>query len=169
MDLYGISTIDGVKLFACASNGFVYISSDSGLTWINSFTGNAIALYAIDQANDDVLMVLGESNFVGRSIDGGVTWTSLSVFSSGSTGSILPTHTLSMISSTVAFAGSVEGIILQTNTGGEKWFETELVDSEITIEPIYTVSIYSSEVGIAGIKNYVFYEFDLRFTICFFR
>ena len=152
-DITGVTTIDGVVAYACSSDGQVYKTSDAGQSWNSFYTESELSLYSITQSDESNLMIIGDNNFVAKSIDGGVTWSTLSVFTYGSTSSFLASiHSLSMISPSVAFAGSPEGILMQTRTGGMIWYECSIMNSE-QVSYIYTVNIYSTDVGVAG-KNF---------------
>lgn len=152
LDLFGFSTVDGYTVFTCGTDGFVYKSSDSGTTWstVNSNLNVGYILYTVEQANNDFVLVLGESDYVIKSTNGGSDWTVLNVFpDSDSPISFLPPHAISILSPSVVFIGSLDGVIMQTKTAGEKWYQANFMESS-NLNPIYTLSVFSTNVGVAG-------------------
>lgn len=149
----GIATVDGTVLYAVGVAGNVY--KYSGSSWsklMSSTTTNN--LYSVAMTSNNEVFLYGASNFVAKTIDGGSTWTTLSVFTSGSTTIIRPPHALSMLTSSVVMIGSGSGAIRETITSGVKWNDATIIASS-TGRSILCLYLYSSNVGIAGKSFFV--------------
>jgi photosystem II stability/assembly factor-like uncharacterized protein len=153
MQINAIASYDGIVVYLVGvgnsdSKGRIYKSSDSGSSWTKLTTlGSTVALYSISITSDEEIMVQGASLFVSRSLDGGSTWSTMSVYTSGTTTSTRPPHALSMLSRTIAYSGSISGAMKMTVNGGSSWSTaTTLAQAK----SIYSIKIYSTDVGIAG-------------------
>jgi photosystem II stability/assembly factor-like uncharacterized protein len=146
-----INTIDGNVLYVVGNSGNVFKYTES--TWnqlmVSTTTSN---LYSLSQISDNEVYILGANNFVAKTADGGVTWSLLSVFTSGSTtlaSTTRPPHAVSMLTSAVGLIGSTSGALRQTVNGGATWYDAMTLAASAG-RSILTVSMYSSNVGVAG-------------------
>lgn len=149
--LYDCKTIDG-NVFYIVGEGGVMLTWSSG-SWSQLSVGTTFDLHTISLISNAELMVQGSNSsmyYFARSADGGASWTSFSLFSNPTTLSY-PQHALFMLTSKIAFAGSTNGKIMQTANGGRSW---STAFSATTDKIIFTLSMYSSDVGIAGMKTF---------------
>ena len=164
MQVNGIATVDGVIVYLVGTGsdgkGRLYHSTNSGSSWTRiTNVGSTVALYSISLSSSSEIMVQGASLFVARSWNSGSTWSSMTVFTSGSTTSTRPPHALSMYSRTIAVAGSISGALRETDNGGLSWFDATTLGQG---KSIYSAKIYSTDVGVAGKLN------DMHSTIFFY-
>lgn len=167
-----VTTFDGIIVYTAGGLGNIYRSVDGGQSWSALSSGTNYNLYSLSQSTNNNVMVLGAENFALRTKDGGQNWIAMSIFQSGSTtvqGSptnLRPPHALSMISTSVAFAGSASGEVYRTNNGGLRW------ESETSIvidagQSAYTLRVESTNVAIVGdstgnayvLGNFVYFSF----------
>jgi photosystem II stability/assembly factor-like uncharacterized protein len=144
----GVGTLNGVDVFIVGNGGYMY--KYDGLTWTRLFPQAPGALYSLSLSSNDEIFVYGAGNFVAKTIDGGTSWSNLTVFTSGSTTisvAARPPHAISMLTSSVVFVGSISGALRQTITSGSTWTDATTLASSSSI---LTVDIYSSNVGVAG-------------------
>ncbi len=145
--LYDCKTIDGLTLFVVGESGTMLKWSSN--SWSQLTTVTATNLQTVSMISNLELMIQGSNstnNYFGRSTDGGSTWTAFSLFTSPWT-LAYPQHALFMLTSKIAFAGSIDGRIMQTANGGRSWSTAFTTTSD---KMIFTISMYSSDVGIAG-------------------
>lgn len=146
-----ISSIDGSVLVIVGDSGYIY--KYQGSSWTQLMTSVTTSnLYALSQISNYEWFVVGADNFVAKTTNGGVTWTTLNAFTSGSTTmtqSTRPPHSISMLTSSVGMVGSVSGALLQTVNGGNHWADAMTLASAAG-RMILSVSMYSSNVGVAG-------------------
>ncbi len=155
VQINGISTLDGTTVFAVGNGGYVF--KYDGTSWTQLYTSLLLLssppnLYSLSLTSNNELFIYGSINFVAKSINGGTSWSQLSVFTSGSTTistSTRPPHAISMLTSSVVFVGSVSGALRQTVTSGVKWTDSTTLASAAG-RMILSVDIFSSNVGVAG-------------------
>ena len=68
------SSSDGVKLVACASNGVLFTSTDSGVTWTERLSG-PVYFYVASSSDGVNLVVTSAIGQIYTSTNSGVTWT----------------------------------------------------------------------------------------------
>ena len=69
------SSADGTKLVAGRSSDALYLSSDSGVSWVASTSGSGNWTNAASSADGSVLAVATSGSTIRVSVDGGATWT----------------------------------------------------------------------------------------------
>lgn len=70
------SSADGSKLVAAANSGYLYTSTDSGLTWTARATDASRFWYGVASSDDGSKLVATERNgYIYTSIDSGINWT----------------------------------------------------------------------------------------------
>ncbi len=142
-----VSSYDGTIVYVVGAGGRMYKSSNSGSTWTSLTTGATAALYTISEVGNSTLMVQGASLFAARTTNGGTSWTRIYPFSSGTTTSTRPPHALSMLTTSIAISCNVSGELKQTVNGGSRWTSATTLGVG---RSIFSVSMYSTDVGIAG-------------------
>lgn len=68
------SSADGTKLVAGRSYDAIYLSTDSGVTWVASSSGTGNWTHAASSADGSVLAVVTSGSTIRVSADGGATW-----------------------------------------------------------------------------------------------
>jgi type II secretory pathway pseudopilin PulG len=70
------SSEDGTKLAATVSGGYIYVSSDSGLTWATSTDAGSRYWASVTSSADGMKLAAADSDgYIYTSVDSGVTWT----------------------------------------------------------------------------------------------
>jgi photosystem II stability/assembly factor-like uncharacterized protein len=101
--------------FACSGSGFIYKTTDGGLTWTYYYTGTPAFLEDIQFISVTEGWISGYSGSILHTVDGGVTWTAQ------------PTGLASSISGIKFFdtengwACGYGGVIYHTRNGGDTW------------------------------------------------
>jgi photosystem II stability/assembly factor-like uncharacterized protein len=69
--------LDAYHIWLACSSGYIYFSSDFGITWTAQTSGGVTAanLWAVNFYNDQIGFAVGETNAVIYTIDGGSVWT----------------------------------------------------------------------------------------------
>ena len=154
LKLNDISTFDGTNVIAVGSSGKVYLSSDSGASWVLAASKTVSALYGISHGSGSVAMAVGSSGTVLTTTDSGATWSLVysSLFAHNSVNASFQYNSVSMLSSTVAYIGGSSGVILTTINAGSSWsYDDSYVGSIGTV--IYSISMYSDTCGLAGTER----------------
>lgn len=117
-----IAVHDQFNIWAVVGPGFIYKSSDGGVTWTAQESGILTTedFYVIRRApsSGKFLVAAGENNAIARTRDGGVTWSALTGPSAQATDEIL---TLDVISDQVFIIGYNDGLLYATYNGGLSW------------------------------------------------
>ncbi len=144
----GVATLDGTVVYVVGASGNVY--KYSGTSWTKQMSSvTSESLYSISMVSNNEVFISGGANFVAKTINGGTTWSTLSVFTSGTTTYTRPPHAISMLTSSVVLVGSASGSIRQTITSGVKWTDATSLASSAG-RSILCLYVFSSNVGIAG-------------------
>lgn len=114
---------DQFNIWAVAGAGFIYYSSNGGLTWTAQESGvlsvSPLYVLAADPANPKtVIWAAGENNAIARTRDGGVTWSSVTGPSAQATDEIIA---MDVVNSKTVFLGYNDGNIYVTYDGGVTW------------------------------------------------
>lgn len=107
------SSLDGNRLVACAANGGVGVSTDSGASW--SFLGNAVSWTGVgSSANGSNLVAVAQGNYVYVSSNGGQTWTNRTAIGSW-------TCAAASADGSVMIAGANSGFLHVSTDFGLNW------------------------------------------------
>lgn len=151
IQLNGISTYDGNILYVVGEEGNAFMTTNQGLDWIKLKLDTFATLYCVSQASNNDIIIAGDFGFSAISNDAGSKWTNTTIFNVTYIPSPLPPHNLHMVSSAVIFAGSnSNGDIAVTVNSGRMWQLVQIPSSDMFDSLIYSLSMYSSDVGIAG-------------------
>ena len=146
-----VCTVDGQNIIAVGNLGIIFYSTNSGLTWQSS-TSNAMStavdVNAVSCLSPSVAVASGADSYVSKTVDGGVTWTALSVFGSGAYSS----YGISIVSTNVIFVSGFilddethQGSVYKSFNGGATW----KLDT-LSLYNIYSLAMYSPILGSAG-------------------
>ena len=105
-------------LFASTWSG-VYRSVDAGTNWVQLASPTRVSELSIDAVNPDVMLAVTEGNGIGKSTDGGETWTSVS----DGLGDVAHFASVAIApdGSGRAYAGSQNSVLFISNDLGESW------------------------------------------------
>lgn len=146
--VFGISTIDGVNLIAVVLSGSTtsrsYYSKNSAVSWKLGHSLSSNTMYCVAHGDSLVAIAGGSGSYVGRTLNGGKNWTTLSVFSSGT--ETVQYQAISFLDTNTAFLSAISGKIYRTLDQGSSW--TLLFSSSSAA--IYSISMQSLTYGIAG-------------------
>lgn len=109
----GVSSPDGVTVWAVGKSGSVFRSTDGGSTW-SSYTQGSSTLRAVQTMGDNI-WIAGDNGMFQRSTDAGVTWT----FEAINNGRAL--RGLDFFSSLKGCVVGDSGLIVLTSDGGLTW------------------------------------------------
>jgi len=140
---FDISTIDGVNVIAVGSKGYIYYTLNSGTSWTKYTNSITTIIYTVAHGSSLTAMAAGASSYVAKTTDGGVTWQTLSVFTSNSI--TIRFHSISFVSTTEIYIVGSNGEIRATYDGGTSW---SIVASTNAV--LYSISMYDSIKGVAG-------------------
>lgn len=146
-----VCTADGQNIIAVGNLGIIFYSMNSGVTWqssSNNGMSTTVDVNAVSCLSPLVAVASGADSYVSKTIDGGVTWTALSVFSSGAYSS----YGISIVSNNVIFVSgfilgddTYQGSVYKSFDGGATW-----VLDTLSLYNIYSLAMYSPILGIAG-------------------
>ena len=145
-----VCTIDGVSSIAVGNVGIIFYSKDTGSSWhASSSSATTADINALSCLSSTVAVASGANGYVAKTVNGGVTWTLLSVFSSSS----FTSYGISIVNSNVIFVSgfilgdsTYQGSIYKSFDGGNTW----KLDTD-SLYNIYSLSMYSSVLGAAGV------------------
>lgn len=141
---FQFSTLDGINVIAVGISGRIFYSSNQGSSWtLTASSGTTSSINCVAHGSSSVAMVGGGSSFVARTVNGGVTWTTLSVFSASNV--VVRFHSIGMIGVNVAYIAGNNGQILVTYNGGSSW---RMLASGLPT--LYGVTMYDAITGIVG-------------------
>lgn len=134
---------DGTIYIAARQIGGVYASSDNGDTWVEKATGISLNLWSILAADDNTILV-GTSDGIHRSTDGGVTWSQ--VLNTSSTSG----YVMKMVKNSVGtiYAGLASGTVRKSTDNGLTWTNSSLSNSDAMV---YDIAIDSEDNIYVGI------------------
>lgn len=113
--------LDGTNVYAVTDLGYIFKSTDAGLTWTAQESGvitSGAGWRAIHFAERNVGWVGGETNFIARTIDGGATWSAIAGPSAKSAVSI---NAVFALDRNRAWLGYNDGTLYYTMNGGATW------------------------------------------------
>ncbi|RMD60916.1 hypothetical protein D6833_08940, partial [Candidatus Parcubacteria bacterium] len=113
---------DGKRVYAVGSEGNVFVSNDSGMTWEKRTDAfgepSAYAIATLDPDNSDVLLVAIPGQGVRKTTDGGRTWT---VYKAGLTNLFLNALIYDPSTPNIVYAATDGGAFVSVD-GGEHWW-----------------------------------------------
>lgn len=154
--LNGVQSCDGNQIIAVGNSGTIIVSANSGSTWTQIFGVTSANLYSVSCASSSFFMIGGSSSALLVTNNGGNSWTSLTPFISTVTGissaSNFLFHSISALSTSVAFAASTNGVVLVSTNGGFQWQLDQSLGSGTASSPqsLYCLSMSSSSKGVVG-------------------
>lgn len=76
---HGLFSLDRSNIWVITDDGYIYKSTDAALTWTAQESGSITSSQwnAIEFVDDEVGWVVGNTNAIARTIDGGSTWSSI--------------------------------------------------------------------------------------------
>lgn len=156
---FGVGTNDGQNVIAVGTYqnadtfvgyGVIYYSSNAGGLWSSALTGSAdvTIVYCVSVVSANVAMVAGDKGYVAYTGNGGKNWTAVNVFGTNSSSYSIKFHSISMVSTTIAFVAGFTGstcTIYKTVDGGISWFQDATGFSSI-----YSLAMLNVNLGVAG-------------------
>ena len=156
---FGVGTNDGQTVIAVGTYqnadtfvgyGVIYYSSNAGGLWSSASTGIAdvTIVYCVSVVSANVAMVAGDKGYVAYTGNGGKNWTAVNVFGTNSSSYSIKFHSISMVSTTIAFVAGFTGstcTIYKTIDGGISWFQDATGFSSI-----YSLAMLNINLGVAG-------------------
>ena len=158
MIIQSITTYDGVNVIAVGTNttsfiqhGIIYSTQNGGIKWTAAptYSNSVQVIYSASSASSSVAMIAGDSGYVAKTNDGGLSWNIVNVFNS--TGYVCLYHSISMVSASIIFisgfiqSSEVTSVIYKSTDGGSTW---NIEQSGISAA--YSLSMYNSIIGVAG-------------------
>ena len=141
---WDISTLNGDDVIAVGQRGYIYYSSDAGANWSAGTSGVTTIIYCVDHgSSSSVAMAAGASSYVAKTVDGGATWSTMSVYSSGSVTTRF--HAIYMHTDSEAYIAGSNGEVYSTDDGGSTW--TLEASTGVTL---FSIEVLSNLVGAAG-------------------
>jgi photosystem II stability/assembly factor-like uncharacterized protein len=149
--LYSITIPSEGKLIATANyGGEITISEDNGATWsypTNAETGAKSSIYASLSIDENTILIGGSSGYIGKSIDGGDTWTIID--NPMAQLSNKHVYMLYLAPSGDVYAGGSSGMLMVSDDNGDTWTEVETG----TAGTIYGMSVFSNGLGFLGASS----------------
>lgn len=110
---------------------YVYKSTDSGKTWVAFYQGTSQYNHAVMQFAHNNIVLVWSNNSIRRTIDGGVTWTTVLTLSSANKFTLYHGMDQKMQSSQMA-------MFAEYGSGSEDFFVWKTIDSGATWNVVYT-------------------------------
>jgi len=108
--------LDYNHIWLVTSTGGIYFSENGGATWASQGSGVVTNLWAIDMVNESVGYVVGASDVVLKTTDGGESWTATTA-----TGGADINQTVDALSRDVVWVGTSGGDAWRSDDGGDSW------------------------------------------------
>ncbi|MHA2069370.1 MAG: hypothetical protein ACXABY_33840, partial [Candidatus Thorarchaeota archaeon] len=110
--------LDFQHIWVVTSGGYIYFSSDGGVTWTAQEEGVLVAtdLYGIHGSGPNNLYAFGASDVILTSNDGGSSWSQATATGGGNI-----VHRGWVLSKNVAWVGDSGGNLYRTSDGGTTW------------------------------------------------
>lgn len=108
--------LDFNHIWVVTSTGGIYFSDNGGVTWESQGSGVVSNLWAIDMVNENVGYVVGASDVVLKTTDGGDTWTATTATGGGDIN-----QTVDALSRDVVWVGTSGGDAWRSDDGGDSW------------------------------------------------
>ena len=147
-----VCTYDGNNIIAAGNIGLIYYSSNSGSTWTKGtdLSSGTADYNSISCVSSSKAYLSGSSSYVAVTNNGGGTWTSLNGFPDYAANSV-SSYGISVISLNTIFVSGIladftNSVIYSSYDGGTTWHLEEESSSAI-----YSLTMYSSTIGIAGL------------------
>ena len=146
---YDVSTLNGVDVIVVGQHGHVYYSDNSGASWTAGTSGTSQIVYCVDHGSSNlVAMAAGGASYVAKTVDGGATWSSISVYSSGTVTTRF--HAIYMHTDLLAYVAGDNGEIYSTDDGGVSWSLEASTGFEL-----FAIEQLTADVGAATVTGRV--------------
>lgn len=124
----GLFALDRVNMWLGTQDGYLYKSSDGGVTWAvqNAGTITSGIINAIQFVNEDDGWFVGDNNIIARTIDGGLSWAAVTGPLNPAT---LEVNCLAALDQNRCWIGSSDGKLYYTEDGGETWTQRSFIGS----------------------------------------
>jgi photosystem II stability/assembly factor-like uncharacterized protein len=145
---YSLTMPAADKIIATATyGGEISISEDAGQTWsypTNAETGAKSSIYASLSIDENTILLGGSSGYIGKSTDGGDTWTIID--NPMAQLSNKHVYMLYLADNGDVYAGGSSGMIMRSTDDGDTW--TELENS--ATQSVYGMCIFSNGLAMLG-------------------
>jgi len=142
---YDISSYDGINVIAVGTYGCKYYFSttgSSGIGSVSSYSGKD-DINCVAHGNSTTAFAAGSNAFVAKTVNGGKSWTKLSVYTSST--AVTEYKGISFLNINEVFIAGSQGEIFRSSNGGASWI---LMASD-NVEYL-SISIFSDLKGVAG-------------------
>jgi len=142
VDSGALFVLDVYNIWLVTSGGYIYYSSDGGTTWTAQEAGilSTQDLRSVDFADKNIGYAVGNSNVVKRTIDGGITWSSVVGPAVG-----VNLTCVDVRDANHAWVGTAGGELWYTNDAGATWAKRSF--SGTGVGEVADVRFYDDNVG----------------------
>jgi hypothetical protein len=125
---YAGDMLNPTKIVVVGANGYIWISTDLGATWLTTSTGEAtsedLKAVKISPTNPSVIYAIGDNNAVVKSINGGYNWFALTGPSASDN-----LTAIEIVGENEVLIGNDDGELHQTVDGGTTWTQQDTLPS----------------------------------------
>lgn len=117
---HALEALDVYNIWVGTNNGYIYKSTDAGLTWEAQLSGSVTveAINAIRFIDENVGWAAGNNNIILRTTDGGTTWATVTGPAGQSTDEI---NVIEVLDRNRAWIGFSDGTLYRTVDAGVNW------------------------------------------------
>lgn len=147
---HALFALNQYNIWAVLANGYIYHSSDAGVTWTAQESGviTTTPWNAVVFVDEDNGWVVGNANKIARSIDGGTTW---SVITGPSAEAAAHAIALEVLDRNRAWVGYSDGTLWYTHDGGTNWSQRSFPGSGVG--EVRDIKFFNDSLGFMIVNN----------------
>ena len=158
--IYGVMNIYLMNIYfssqigvMCGYSNSIYITTDGGQTFINSYTNTSNYYYSVFVTSiSGTIFAVGTNQSIIKSYDSGYSWISSSTTLASLPNNVYTFNSIYMYDENIGFVVGEKGCILKTNNGGSSWIVNKISEYDLKC-----VSMYNLNIIIVGGNNGVLY------------
>lgn len=165
---HALFALDRYNIWAGSDQGTLFKSTDAGLTWTVLDAGNVMsAINSIHFVDDEVGWMVGDTNAIARSLDGGSSWSTITGPSAQAAANC---NVVFALDRNRAWVGYSDGDLYYTADGGTTWSQRSFSGSGVG--EVRDIKFMNEHIGYlihngatpANGANYVQYTIDGGYT-----
>ena len=147
---FSLFAFDRNNIWLGTDDGYIYISEDAGLTWTAQDAGvvSSNAWNAVHFVTEDVGYIGGDSNSLAKTVDGGVSWSSVTGPTAEAGNAVTTVFT---IDKNRAWIGYDSGTLYYTLDAGVTWTARSFTGSGVG--QVRDISFINENIGILASNN----------------
>ena len=158
--IYGVMNIYLMNIYfssqigvMCGYSNSIYITTDGGQTFINSYTNTSNYYYSVFVTSiSGTIFAVGTNQSIIKSYDNGYSWISSSTTLASLPNNVYIFNSIYMYNENIGFVVGEKGCILKTTNGGSSW-----IVSKISEYDLKSVNMYNLNIIIVGGDNGILY------------